>query len=785
MMLLPNPTAALQRRVNEHLRAALRRAGHSDRSAAEVSFEVFRWGQARLAAAASRRWILEGSGVAWTVTGQAELVRIEVPRPGRHQVAVRIETSAISPGTERAFYLKLPHARASPLTRPGYSAAGIVVEVGRGVTKIRTGDRVAVAGAPHSSVVTIDADAAYTIPDGVPMEAAALVELGVIAGLGVAHSALRPGDPFCVVGIGPIGALAQRLAVAAGGIPRAVVARSGAKRGLAEVAGVERFLLAGDAEEIAALRVPVVIEASGNPAAVSIAVAAAGEGGRVVLLGSPRGVTPHLPVDEIRTRRLELIGSHVGTLALEGATGIPRRRDLAELFLAALGEGRLTVDDLVGPAIDPREAARIYRQLAESSELVGAHFDWSRLPSDERVRRGRLSRVPDFRARGLDSSRPPIHPRRVRDGTLPSVLRLGDPFAGATGNVRIGLIGCGDVARYNAAAVAAAPNATLAVCFDPVAELAHDLAARHGIEAAPTAEALFEHPGVDAVFISVPHHLHAPLTVQAAEAGCHIIVEKPLANTLAGAVEMAKACDRARVALSVSFPQRYDPRVVIARRLIEAGALGKPGGCSIRFFVDRPPAYWLGGFSGRSISDWRSSRERAGGGVLIMNLSHYLDALRHLLGVEADVVEAMTAAVDRPAEVEDAVSLTFSSADGVLASVVGSSAVRGTELTELRLWGHDGHIVIEPDPAVFTLRALDGLITSRWQEFGELPEIDTRAVFVTRFATALAEGRPPEVSAADGIAVQAIIEAAYRSSETGRRVRPEELAREAGWPFAA
>jgi predicted dehydrogenase len=99
--------------------------------------------------------------------------------------------------------------------------------------------------------------------------------------------------------------------------------------------------------------------------------------------------------------------------------------------------------------------------------------------------------------------------------------------------------------------------------------------------------------------------------------------------------------------------------------------------------------------------------------------------------------------------------------------------------TELRLWGHGGQIVVEPDPLVYTLRALDGLRTNRWQALGPLPTTNIRAVYLSRLATAIAQQRPPEVTAQDGLAVQAIIEAAYRSSDLARGIRPSELIDEA------
>ena len=80
---------------------------------------------------------------------------------------------------------------------------------------------------------------------------------------------------------------------------------------------------------------------------------------------------------------------------------------------------------------------------------------------------------------------------------------------------------------------------------------------------------------------------------------------------------------------------------------------------------------------------------------------------------------------------------------------------------------------------MYTLRALDGLLTGRWQTFGPSAEVNSRAVYLSRLATAIDRGDTPDVTAEDGLAVQAIIEAAYRSSESGLAVRPAALIDEA------
>ena len=280
---------------------------------------------------------------------------------------------------------------------------------------------------------------------------------------------------------------------------------------------------------------------------------------------------------------------------------------------------------------------------------------------------------------------------------------------------------------------------------------------------------------MDAVFLAVPHHLHAPLALQAAACGKHIVVEKPLANNLAAARQMVAGVQEAGVVLSVCFPLRYRAEVVAAQRLMSAGAIGQFGGALLTVCDDKPPSYWVGGFSGRSVSDWRSSREKAGGGALIMNLSHYIDLLQSLVRTEVDTITAVASAVDRPAEVEDTVSVILRYANGAVASLFGCTAARGTRSTDFRLWGSLGHVKLEPQAQVFSLRAVDGLRSGRWQSLSSAASVSATAEYLNRFATAVSEQRAPDVSPRDALAVQAVVEGAYLSSDTGESVRLADL----------
>jgi len=757
-------------RIADLQEALAARMGLTQPMAYDVQREVKWWVWGRVHAALNRRPLRQAWGIGWTHAGYGELLPLDVPRAGRGRVSVVLQASVISPGTERAQYLRLPNTSRG-LGPAGYSGAGVVLEGGPG-TALRPGERVAVAGAPHASIVTVPAASAYQLPPDISTRDAALIQLGVICGGGLTASRLRPGEEFCVIGSGPIGTLCQRLASAAGAVPLAFVARSRARESLARGGGVERFLLVDeDRDAIAALRAPVVIDASGDPEAVHTAVLAAGERARIILLGSPRGTTANFPLEQVRAKRLEIVGAHVRMLKEEQKrSGIDAQRREGERFVDALSGGRIEVADLLGEAVDPREAALFYRRLASEPSLVAAHFDWTRLPHETPRRRSLLA-PPRLAGRGTDFQRRPLKPAGAKLASSAPA-----PFDGARGNLRVALLGCGDIGVNNATALAVAPNAELVACFDPSARLSTSVARRFGAEVAPTAEALLARTDVDAALLAVPHHLHAPLALQAAEAGKHVIVEKPLADTLAAAMQIAAATEAAGVVLSVCFPYRYEPAVQVARSLIESGALGRFSGSHTRLFSDNSPVYWAGGYSGRSHSDWRSSKAKAGGGVLIMNLSHYIDLVRYLTGVEALEVSAVMKASDHEDSVETAVTVGVRYEGGATGSVVGGTDMRGILSRELRLWGSDGHLAIEPEPRIYTQRAIDGLRPGRWHSFGRLPgSALTRATYFSRLASALDAREPPEVTAGDGLAVQSFIEAAYRSSELGEPVRTTSL----------
>jgi predicted dehydrogenase len=282
-------------------------------------------------------------------------------------------------------------------------------------------------------------------------------------------------------------------------------------------------------------------------------------------------------------------------------------------------------------------------------------------------------------------------------------------------------------------------------------------------------------PDLEAVFVATPHHLHTPLVVQAAEAGKAVLVEKPLAESLASAREAVAATRKAGVPFSVCFCQRYQPVVQKAKALAEAGAVGDLLGTLLLLYEDKAAAYWSGGLKGGVVSGWRGSKRESGGGVLAMKAVHYFDLLRFLTGLEVAEVSATAATVEAPVEVEDSMSLWLRWSNGAPGAVHASFAVRGGGVPEdLRVWGKDGQLSLASPGQFYSLRMVGGKRSGQWHSMAPLPKMgDEMVEYVDRFAAALLEGRRPDIPGEEGLAVQAVLEAAYASAREGRPAKVE------------
>ena len=340
--------------------------------------------------------------------------------------------------------------------------------------------------------------------------------------------------------------------------------------------------------------------------------------------------------------------------------------------------------------------------------------------------------------------------------------------------LRIGMIGCGEIAVRMAAAIASSRHAQHIMVMDTQAALAQDLGERYGVPWTDRVEDLLTNPVVDAVYIAAPHHLHASLTMQAAVAGKHILVEKPIAVTLADAEAMIAAAHANGVWLSVNFHAQVDPLCQAAKKLVADGAIGKIVGTRIVYRGDKPASYWTSGYSGRVATDWRVGKATAGGGVLMMNAIHDLNTMRFITGLEAIRVYAEYGTFDTPVEVEDFIAVTYRYDNNAIGTIEAGSAIRGGDpLHDVdRIYGTAGQLLLGELLQIYTTVATAGLPTNQWHELPiePLTAEEQQTAMVDGFAGPIVLGEKPTIAAEDGLAVLAIVLAAYQSGAEGRPI---------------
>lgn len=334
--------------------------------------------------------------------------------------------------------------------------------------------------------------------------------------------------------------------------------------------------------------------------------------------------------------------------------------------------------------------------------------------------------------------------------------------------LRFGIIGCGEIAVRTCMAIAAAPNATVTMLMDARTEVLSDLAEMYSAPTTTRVEDVLANPDVDAVYIATPHDLHAPIGIQAARAGKHVLVEKPIATTLEDADALIAACEENDVRLGVAFLAQADAALAQARDLVRAGMLGDLVSVRLTALGDKPASYWQGGYSGRIKTDWRSQRARAGGGILIMNVVHDLNTVRWVTGLEARRVYAEAGTLATEVEVEDTVGVVVRYDGGAIGTIHAGSAMRGGAHLDARgprIYGTRGQLILGSPVLAFLESPPEGGRPNTWQELRAPRTRDGRQAMVEAYSRAVLDGAEPPVRGLDGRKALEIIVAAYRSAQ--------------------
>jgi 1,5-anhydro-D-fructose reductase (1,5-anhydro-D-mannitol-forming) len=314
--------------------------------------------------------------------------------------------------------------------------------------------------------------------------------------------------------------------------------------------------------------------------------------------------------------------------------------------------------------------------------------------------------------------------------------------------VRWGLIGAGDIVRRRVAgALRDAPASALIAVSRGRSDLVEAFAREVGAQRwYGDWRALVADAELDAVYIATPVHLHAEQTIAAAEAGKHVLCEKPLAMSAAECARMLAACRANAVKLGVAYYRRFYPAVKQVKAIIDSGEIGAPVFVQMNAFehFDPPPDHPRA---------WLLRPAIAGGGPMMDFGCHRIEVLVNLFGSQVRQATAVMANVvfDRPVEDTAAVLLQFEA--GPCASVTVTHAARERQDT-LHVFGTRGSIHVD-DLNAGTLR----LDADAVQSFP--PAANVHLPLVEDFVDAVLTDREPAVSGETGRAVAAIEDIIY------------------------
>lgn len=340
-----------------------------------------------------------------------------------------------------------------------------------------------------------------------------------------------------------------------------------------------------------------------------------------------------------------------------------------------------------------------------------------------------------------------------------------------------GIVGCGMIAGFHAKAINDIEGATLVACQSRRVEAAEAFAVQHGGEAYADLAEMLGDDAIDVVTICTPSGAHLDPAVAAAEAGKHVIVEKPLEVTTERCDTIIEACRKNSVTLSTIFPSRFHDSSIILKNAVDEGRFGTLtlGDAYVKWF--RTQAYYDSG-------QWRGTWELDGGGALMNQAIHSVDLLLWLMGNVVEVSAHSATLAHERIEVEDVVTATLKFENGALGVIEATTAAFPGMLKKIEIHGSTGSAVIEEEDIKVwqfaTDQPNDRAIVEKYASMTETgggaadPAAIGHAAHAKQFAdvvNAINNGTQLKIDGAEGRRSVEVILAIYEAAKTGSRVR--------------
>jgi predicted dehydrogenase len=255
------------------------------------------------------------------------------------------------------------------------------------------------------------------------------------------------------------------------------------------------------------------------------------------------------------------------------------------------------------------------------------------------------------------------------------------------GGYGIGIVGCGMIADFHAQAIEAMKGGHLACVFSRSKANADRVAGAYNCASYQDYKAFLAHPGLDIVAIATPSGAHLEPCVQAAEAGKHVICEKPLEVTLERVDRMIRSCKDNGVMLAGIFPRRFSEATAVFKKAVDSGRLGQITLADAYIKWYRTQEYYDSG-------DWRGTWLLDGGGALMNQSIHTIDLLYHLAGEVESVCAYADLTIHKGIETEDNAVAIVKFKNGALGVIEGSTSCFSAtgHPAEVQLCGSAGSI---------------------------------------------------------------------------------------------
>lgn len=344
-------------------------------------------------------------------------------------------------------------------------------------------------------------------------------------------------------------------------------------------------------------------------------------------------------------------------------------------------------------------------------------------------------------------------------------------------NLNIGIVGCGTIADIHAQAIGNSELVEVRSFYSRSKERAQSAALKYGKKWTTDWDEFINDSGLDAVSICTPSGTHMDYGIKAAEAGKHVIIEKPIEVTLARAKQLIAACRESKIKLAVIYQSRFTPSIMWLKDQLDQGILGKlsMGDAYIKWF--RSQEYYDSG-------DWRGTLALDGGGVLINQGIHTIDILQWFMGGVSTVFGNTGTFTHDRLEGEDNAVAALRFKNSAIGVIQGSTSVQPAQARKVEIHGNRGSAILHGDEARIYLdeKVLKPPVADQKKPAGSGStsplagfSIEPHKNQFEAIAGAIRRGEDPPVTGEKSLDSLAIVLSVYESSKTGKVVDLDEF----------